>query len=73
MDEEADGGADVFVAESDVMQSRGVSEGDAPGLVDFVVSDSPVPVAAVGCGLGSGGVGVGGGAVVEDLWGRSWL
>ena len=46
-----------------------MSEGDAPGLVDFVVSDPPVRVSAVGCGLGSGGVGVGGGAVVEGPMG----
>jgi hypothetical protein len=44
-----------------------VADGDASGLVDFVVADAPVAVAAVRGGFGSSGVGVGGCAVVEGL------
>ena len=44
-----------------------MADGDASGLVDFVVADAPVAVAAVRGGFGSSGVGVAGCAVVEGL------
>ena len=42
-----------------------MADGDASGLVDFVVADTPVSVSPGGGGFGAGGVGVGWGVVTE--------
>ena len=59
VDEEGDPGAGVESAESDVVESAVVAQGDGARGVDTVVTDSPVgvDVGAGGGGLGSGGVG----------------
>lgn len=63
VDEEGDGCSGVGLADSDVVELAGVSEGDGAGGVDFVVAD---PVVGSGggsfwSGFGESGVGNGGG------------
>ena len=66
-DQHQDLGSGEAAPESDVVEPGVVPDGDAPGLVDGVVADSPVRVDddSAGGGLGAGGVGVGGGAACD--------
>ena len=66
-DEQSDVGSGVGSAESDVVQSAVVAQGDVAGFADAVGADPVVGVAAAvgaGGGLGAGGVGRGGGGAV---------
>ena len=51
----------VFMAEADVVEAAVVAEGDASGLVDPVVADTPVGVVGAVAGAGFGTELVGGG------------
>jgi hypothetical protein len=65
VDEEPDFAAFVSAAESDVVHSRVVADGDDAGVVDAVFADSPMPVGAGwGC-FAASGVGGRWGAAVQ--------
>jgi hypothetical protein len=64
-DEHQNVGSGVGAADADVVQSSGVTQGEASGVVDAVGADAVVAVGAVaGAGFGSGGVDGGGGGSV---------
>ena len=67
VDEQGDPGAGEESAESNVVESAAVAQGDGAACVDAVVADSPVWVddRAGGGGLGSGGVGRPGGFAAD--------
>ena len=60
-DEHDDAGSGVFMAEADVVEAAVMAEGDASGLVDPVVADTPVGVVGAVARAGFGAELVGGG------------